>query len=385
MIGWKAGQHIQMLDLKHQHQMLQPALDEAIRRVVQSGTYIQGEEVIKFSQELSDFMGGIYVIPCGNGTDALQLAFMGLDLQPGDEIIVPSFNYVAAVEAAVLLGLVPVFAECHPETFCINPASVESCIGPKTRAIVAVHLFGQGCDMEALMAISEKNGLFLIEDNAQSIGAVSKSEPYFGQKLGTIGTVGTSSFFPSKNLGCMGDGGVVFCQDAGLAEKIRMKANHGQKVRYRYEQIGINSRLDALQAAILRIKLPHLERFAELRNQVAQRYFQWLQPISEIICPELGKDSNHVFHQFTIKLKDMETRNALQAYLAEFDIQSIIYYPVPIHLQPAYRKFHQARPTNLKVSESLSHQVLSLPIYPELEEETQKVVCDTIRHFFANR
>lgn len=385
MIGWKAGQHIQMLDLKLQHQNLRPLLDEAIHRVVQSGIYIQGEEVLKFSQELSDYMGGIQVIPCANGTDALQLAYMGLELQPGDEIIVPSFNYVAAVEAAVLLGLIPVFADCLPDTFCIDPASVESCISPRTKAIVAVHLFGQGCDMKALISISKKFGLYLIEDNAQSLGAVCKSNQFSGQKLGTIGTIGTSSFFPSKNLGCMGDGGVVFCQDAKLAEKIRMKANHGQKVRYRYEQIGINSRLDALQAAVLRVKLPHLDQFAAMRNQVAHRYFQWLQNIPGIICPAVSLHSSHVFHQFIIQLSDLETRNALQAYLAEFDIQSIIYYPVPIHLQPAYRKYFQANPTKLLQSENLAHRVLSLPIYPELEEETQKVVCDTIRHFFANR
>ncbi|HRH36249.1 MAG TPA: DegT/DnrJ/EryC1/StrS family aminotransferase, partial [Catalimonadaceae bacterium] len=337
MIDWTLKKKIQMVDLKAQHDELSSELTQAIQSVVNSSQYINGEEVIQFSSELSSFLGGAEVIPCGNGTDALQLAYMALELQPGDEVIIPSFNYVAAAEAACLLKLKPVFAEISNDHFCIDPKSVEKLINSKTKAIVAVHLFGQGCDLESLTSISNQYGLVLIEDNAQSIGAVSQQKSTFGKPLGTIGGVGITSFFPSKNLGAMGDGGAVFCSDPELADQIRMMANHGQRVRYRYEKIGINSRLDAIQAAILRIKLPWLGSFNERRLEVANRYDAWLGNHPGIRIPERNSFSNHVFHQYTIQLKDKDTRNELQAWLAEWGIQSIIYYPIPLHLQPAYK------------------------------------------------
>lgn len=384
MADWTTKQKIQMVDLKAQHDALSSELNEAIQSVISSSQFIQGEEVIQFSLELSALLGGTEVIPCGNGTDALQLAYMALDLQPGDEVIIPSFNYVAAAEAACLLKLKPVLAEISTDNFCLDPNHVKKLIGPKTKAIVAVHLFGQSCEMEKLIDLSVQNNLALIEDNAQSMGAISREKGYFGKALGTIGTIGTTSFFPSKNLGGMGDGGAVFCTDSTLANKIKMLANHGQRVRYRYETIGINSRLDAIQAAILRVKLPHLATFNEKRLQVANRYDQILKDHPEIQLPIQSGFSNHVFHQFTIQLKDKETRNELQAWLAEWGIQSIIYYPIPLHLQPAYKFLNQSE-GSFPISESKSATVLSLPIYPEMDEETQEAICSCILRFFESR
>lgn len=384
MIDWTLKKKIQMVDLKAQHDELSSELTQAIQSVVNSSQYINGEEVIQFSSELSSFLGGAEVIPCGNGTDALQLAYMALELQPGDEVIIPSFNYVAAAEAACLLKLKPVFAEISNDHFCIDPKSVEKLINSKTKAIVAVHLFGQGCDLESLTSISNQYGLVLIEDNAQSIGAVSQQKSTFGKPLGTIGGVGITSFFPSKNLGAMGDGGAVFCSDPELADQIRMMANHGQRVRYRYEKIGINSRLDAIQAAILRIKLPWLGSFNERRLEVANRYDAWLGNHPGIRIPERNSFSNHVFHQYTIQLKDKDTRNELQAWLAEWGIQSIIYYPIPLHLQPAYKYLNYSE-GSFPISELKSSIVLSLPIYPEMTFETQEAVCECILRFFEVR
>lgn len=379
---WTTGEKVPILDLKKQHQALGDEIKEAIQRVITSSQFIQGEEVLKFSSELSDFLGGPEVIPCANGTDALQMAYMALDIQPGDEIIVPSFNYVAAVEAACLLKIKPVFADCDPNTFSIDSGQIEKLISAKTKAIVVVHLFGQGCEMEAIMAISEKYQIPIIEDNAQSIGSVCQASGLVGKQLGNIGKIGTTSFFPSKNLGCMGDGGAVFCQEPELAEKIKMLANHGQKVRYRYEMVGINSRLDAIQAAILRVKLPHLNTFIQGRQRAAKRYRDLLSGIEQVVCPLENKKSTHVYHQFTLTLSDLDTRNGLQEWLAENGIQSIIYYPKPLHLQPGYHHLHNT--TNpLPNSEWASQRVLSIPIYPEIEESAQERVAECIRQFFT--
>lgn len=384
MADWTTKQKIQMVDLKAQHDALSSEINEAIQSVISSSQFIQGEEVIQFSLELSAYLGGTEVIPCGNGTDALQLAYMALDLQPNDEVIIPSFNYVAAAEAACLLKLKPVFAEISTDNFCLDPTQVKKLIGPKTKAMVAVHLFGQSCEMEKLVDLAAQFNLALIEDNAQSIGAVSLEKKFFGKALGTIGTIGTTSFFPSKNLGAIGDGGAVFCSDSSLANKIKMMANHGQQVRYRYEKIGINSRLDAIQAAVLRAKLPYLPTFCEKRLQIANQYCQILKNHPEIQLPIRSGFSNHVFHQFTIQLKDKETRNELQSWLAEWGIQSIIYYPIPLHLQPAYRFLNQSE-GSFPISERKSATVLSLPIYPEMDAETHEAICNSILRFFESR
>lgn len=374
---------VQILDLSVQHHQLANEIQSAIQSVIDSSQFIQGEEVDRFSSSLSKYLGGHEVITCANGTDALQLAYMALGLQPGDEVILPTFNYVAAAEAACLLGLKPVFVDSCSETFQILPSNIVSAIGPKTRAIVAVHLFGQGCDMKSLMEISEQYGIPVIEDNAQSLGAFSNQEGFKGKALGTIGTIGTTSFFPSKNLGCMGDGGALFCSNSDLIDKIKMLRNHGQKVRYRYECVGINSRLDAIQAAILSVKLPFLNQFCEKRIDVANRYNQMLSEIPEIVTPKVDKLSSHVFHQYTIKLKNKEIRNELQAWLAEWGVQSIIYYPVPLHTQPAYRNI--AQNGWFPIAEMLSGQVLSLPIYPELTHESQDYVVECTKQFFKKR
>jgi dTDP-4-amino-4,6-dideoxygalactose transaminase len=368
-----AVQH-QMVDLKGQYVRYQSEFDSAIREVLEQGNFINGQQVTRFSQELAEYLGSRYVIPCANGTDALQLAYMALDLKPGDEIVVPAFNYVAAAEAAVLLGLVPVFADVNPDTFNLDTESAKAAIGPKTRAVVAVHLFGQGCEMEALDAICQNAGVHLIEDNAQAIGAEITSGKFAGKKLGTIGIIGTTSFFPSKNLGCMGDGGALFCQDEELASRIRMMANHGQKVRYQYDAIGINSRLDTLQAAVLSVKLKYLDDFNGTRREAARVYGQELQKNPAIQVPHIAPAGNHVFHQYTLKFMDEAARNAARQKMTDAGVQSMIYYPRPLHLHPAYCS-DRFPIGSFPVSETLSTQVLSLPIHSEMTEALAKEIA----------
>jgi dTDP-4-amino-4,6-dideoxygalactose transaminase len=303
---------------------------------------------------------------------------MALNLRPGDEIIVPSFNYVAAAEAAALLGLVPVFADVDAGTFNLNIHSAREAISPKTKAIVAVHLFGQGCDMEELEELCREKGIFLIEDNAQAIGAEITARRFAGKKLGTIGIIGTTSFFPTKNLGCMGDGGALFCQDEALAHRIRMMANHGQKIRYQYDEIGINSRLDSLQAAILGAKLPYLKLFNETRQQTAAIYDRALSGISGLVIPQRAPGSSHVFHQYTLTLDSEELRNRVRQALAAQGVQSMIYYPRPLHLHPAYQS-ERFPDGSFPVSEQLCCRVLSLPIHSEMTEAVALEISAIIR------
>lgn len=357
----------QMVDLKGQYARYKTEIDLAIREVLEEGNFINGHQVARFSQELAAYLGSRFVIPCANGTDALQLAYMTLNLQPGDEIVVPAFNYVAAAEAAVLLGLVPVFADVDPETFNLDPAAAAAAIGPKTRAVVAVHLFGQACDMEALDAVCRKAGVYLIEDNAQAIGAEITSGKFAGKKLGTIGLIGTTSFFPSKNLGCMGDGGALFCQDEELAVRIRMMSNHGQKLRYQYDAIGINSRLDTLQAAVLSLKLKYLNDFNATRQMAAAVYNRAFEGHSSIEAPQTAVFSSHVFHQYTLRFPDLLQRDAARKKLTDAGIQNMIYYPKPLHLHPAYAS-DRFPAGSFPVSESLASRVLSLPIHSEMTE-----------------
>ena len=373
---------IPIVDLNSQYLRLKQEIEPAVLQVLEKGNFIQGKEVQDFAAALSVFTGSEFTIPCANGTDALQLAYMALDLKPGDEILVPSFNYVAAAEAAVLLGLKPVFCEVDQGTFNLDPEKLGAHIGPKTKAIVAVHLFGQACPMEKLVSICESHKLYLIEDNAQAIGAEIRDCKFAGRKLGTIGDVGTTSFFPSKNLGAMGDGGALFCQDPELAAKIRMIANHGQKVKYQYEAIGANSRLDTVQAAILLVKLRHLPAFTKARQEAAIRYDETLAELNGVSVPERAVNSTHVFHQYTLTFQDPDLRNQVKDVLHQEGIQTMIYYPKPLHLHQAYFSFGQGK-GSLPVSEWLSERVLSLPMHTELSPDQQKRIVGSIREFIA--
>lgn len=355
----------QMVDLKSQYNRYRDEFDAAIQEVLEEGNFINGKQVGRFCEQLGNWTGSRFVVPCANGTDALQLAYMALGLQPGDEVVVPAFNYVASAEAAALLGLVPVFADVDPLTFNLDPESARAAIGPRTKALVAVHLFGQGCDLEALDALCREKGIFLIEDNAQAIGAEIISGKFAGKKLGTIGIIGTTSFFPSKNLGCMGDGGALFCQDEELAGQIKMMANHGQKVRYQYDSIGINSRLDTMQAAILSVKLRYLNDFNLARQTAAAEYSRLLSGNSEIKTPVTAAWSSHVFHQYTLCFEDVKARDEARQRLTASGVQSMVYYPRPLHLHPAYQsgRFPEG---SMPVSEFLSSRVLSLPVHSEM-------------------
>jgi len=364
---------IQMVDLKSQYNRYKSEFDDAVQKVLVSGNFINGKEVEEFSKSLSNWTGSKFVSPCANGTDALQIAYMALGLKPGDEVIVPSFNYVSAAEAAILLGLVPIFVDCDKRTFNISIESVLESITPRTKALVAVHLFGQACDIESLENICSKNGIFLIEDNAQSIGAEILFGKFAGKKLGTIGIIGTTSFFPSKNLGCMGDGGAIFCQNEELYNKIQIITNHGQKTRYQYDSIGLNSRLDTIQASILLVKMKYIDKFIKTRVETADFYSKELSKISGIITPLKSDWTTHVFHQYTIIFEDEYSRNLASDSLNSAGIQNMIYYPKPLHLHSAYES--ESRPFgSLPVSEWLGSRVLSLPIHSEMNSDITKEI-----------
>ncbi len=368
---------IKMVDLQTQYGRLKSEIDQAISAVISDSNFINGQAVQDFSADLANWLGSRFVIPCGNGTDALQLAYMALGLKPGDEVIVPAFNYVAAAEAAALLGIVPVFADVDSQSFNLDSLSAAAAIGPKTKAIVVVHLFGQSSKLEEIHSLCEKNGLFLIEDNAQAMGAEMTNGKFAGKKLGTIGDIGTTSFFPTKNLGCMGDGGALFCQDEELAIRIRMMANHGQRQRYQYDAIGMNSRLDTIQAAILRVKLPHLNFFNKVRQETADNYSLILKSRSGISVPEIAPGSSHVFHQYTIRFKDAGRRDEVRENLSLAGIQSMVYYPLPLHMHPVYRSPRHPE-GSLPIAEKLSSQVLSLPIHSEMTEALVQEICSAI-------
>lgn len=367
---------VSMIDMNALHAACESEIIQAIQVVAQRGDFINGKEVTLFAEELAEFLSVPYVIPCGNGTDALQLAYMVLDLPLGAEIILPSFSYVAAAEAAVLLGLKPVFAEVCPFTFAVLPQSVEQLITPNTKAIVAVHLFGQAAYLEELQQIAERHRLFLIEDTAQALGATTtlQGKQHF---VGTIGHIGTTSFFPTKTLGAWGDGGAVFTKDTLLAQKLKALASHGQQQRYHYEYIGINSRLDTLQAAVLRVKLKYLNEHNLLRQKAAQ-YYDSLFAELPLQLPQRYHGSSHVFHQYTIQVTDRDNlKNALQ----QQHIQTMVYYPKPLHLQSAYQRFWQ-KEQKLSVSEQLSYTVLSLPISPFVTKEQQELVSTAIKNYY---
>ena len=346
--------------------------------VLASAAFIQGPPVAQFAAELGEYLGGAHVIPCANGTDALTLALMSLNLPAGAEIIVPAFTYVATLEAAALLGLRPVLADVRPDTFNLDPAAVEAAITPRTGAIIAVHLFGQCADLEALRAIATCHGVALIEDNAQAIGATFRFENGETAYAGAVGDVGTTSFFPSKNLGCLGDGGALLTRDADRAALLRQLANHGQSQKYHHQRIGLNSRLDTLQAALLRVKLRQLPANTSARQAVAARYDAALAAVPGLTIPARDPRSSHVFHQYTIQLAEPSQRDDLQNHLRRLGVPTMIYYPLPVHAQPAYT-YLGFKDGQFPVAERLCGAVLSLPIHPLLTVQQVNYIADTIK------
>jgi UDP-2-acetamido-2-deoxy-ribo-hexuluronate aminotransferase len=370
---------IQMVDLKQQYAKIKGEVDAALHEVLDSAAFINGNAVTEFSAHLARYLNVKHVIPCANGTDALQIALMALGLQPGDEVITPSFTYVATTEVIALLRLQPVFVEVDPKTFNVDPASIEKAITSKTKAIVPVHLYGQSADMSAIMDIARRNNLFVIEDNAQAIGAEYSFPDGKAKKTGTIGTIGTTSFFPSKNLGGYGDGGAMFTNDDELASKLRMIANHGQSKRYYHDVIGCNSRLDSIQAAILNVKLKSLDLYIRARVAVADYYDRAFARNTRITIPYRAPFTSHVFHQYTLVLNGVD-RDGLNAWLAEQQIPSMIYYPVPAHRQKMFEAFGGSG-FNLKNTDWLTERVISLPIHTEMDEEQLKYITDKVLEF----
>ncbi len=370
---------INMVDLKGQYDKIKEEIDQAILNVVESTAFINGPEVKNFQQDLEKYLGVKHVIPCANGTDALQVSMMALGLKPGDEVIAPSFTFVATAEVIALLGLTPVLVDVDPNTFNIDPKAIEKAITPKTKAIVPVHLFGQCSDMDLIMDIANKHHLFVIEDNCQAIGADFISSNGSRKKAGTIGHIGCTSFFPSKNLGCYGDGGAIFTNDDQLAEKIRIVVNHGMTVRYYHDLIGVNSRLDSIQAAILKIKLKHLDEYAAARNKAASYYDSAFANNPKLKTPVRFNKSTHVFHQYTLITNGFD-RNKLPEFLQEKGIPAMIYYPVPMHLQKAYLD-PRYKDGDFPITEKLSKSVVSLPMHTELDEEQLKHITTSVLEF----
>jgi UDP-2-acetamido-2-deoxy-ribo-hexuluronate aminotransferase len=370
---------IQMVDLKRQYLKIKPEVDAAVLSVLDSSMFIGGKQVADFTTSLSKYLGIKHVIPCANGTDALQIAMMALGLQPGDEVITPSFTYVATTEVIALLRLQPVFVEVDKDTFCLNTDAVKKAITPKTKAIVPVHLYGQAANMEEIMAIAKEHNLYVIEDNAQAIGSDYVFKNGTKKKTGTIGTVGCTSFFPSKNLGCYGDGGAMFTDDDALAEKLKMIANHGQSKRYYHDMVGCNSRLDAMQAAVLNIKLPLLDQYIAARRKAADAYDKAFASNPKIAVPYRASYTNHVFHQYTLILNGVD-RDGLNAFLEEHKIPSMIYYPVPAHRQKMFDAFGGSK-YSLPDTDWLTERVISLPMHTELDEEQQQFITNKVLEF----
>jgi len=364
------------VDLTTQYQRIRDEIDQAVLDVIRSGRYINGEAVGKLAAELAAYTGSEYVVPCANGTDALRIALTALDLQPGDEALVPAFTYAAAAEAAALLRLIPVAVDVHPRTFNIDVNRIEQAISPKTRAIIPVHLFGQTADMEPLMHIARRHGLFVIEDNAQSIGSVYTFSDGTQKQAGTIGDIGILSFFPTKNLGCYGDGGALMTNDKVLAEKLRMITIHGQSRKYVHQIVGCNSRLDTLQAAVLLVKLAYLDDYIRSRRTLASRYDAGLKLLSDRFeIPYCIPESSHVYNQYTLIVK--ENRDDLQQYLKENGIPTTVYYPLPLHFQPAFKDLVRIA-GDLSVSEKLCRSVLSLPMHTEADEEQAQYIINQL-------
>jgi dTDP-4-amino-4,6-dideoxygalactose transaminase len=370
---------IRMADLHTQYLRIKPEIDSAIQEVLDSTAFIQGPQVNQFANSLAAYLDSNFVIPCANGTDALQIAMMALGCKPGDEVIIPVHTYVATAEVIALLGLKPVFTEVDAKNFNLDASKLEEKISDRTFAIVPVHLYGQCADMEPILRLAKKHNVHVIEDVAQALGAVYTFSNGEKRRAGIMSTIGCTSFFPSKNLGCFGDGGAIFTQNSALADKIKMIANHGQKIKYHHDIIGVNSRLDTLQAAILDVKLKYLNDYEQRRNNVANFYDRELGNVSFLEVPERAKNSTHVFHQYTIKTRGID-RDKLKSYLESKGIPTMIYYPVPLHLQTAYARAEYQAGT-FPITEQLSKTVLSLPIHTEMDEEQLLYICNTIKDF----
>ncbi|TZF86435.1 DegT/DnrJ/EryC1/StrS family aminotransferase (plasmid) [Pedobacter sp. BS3] len=367
-------------DIQLQYQHFRQEIDARVQACLASGAYINGPQVKEFAEALAAYLSVEHVIPCGNGTDALQIALMGLNLQPGDEVIVPSFAYISPAEAALLLQLKPVFADVKPDTFMLDEAQLEKYITSRTRTIIPVHLFGQIANMEAILEIARRHNLYVIEDAAQAMGATYTFSTGEIKKAGTIGHIGCTSFFPTKNLGCFGDGGALFTNNAELAGRLKQIANHGQEKKYTYRQVGINSRLDSIQAAVLLAKLPHLDEQNRHRVQIAEQYSAAFAPYNFFSTPVAEKGSSHVYHQYTLRLSNKTLRDLLINYLKEKSISSMIYYPQPLHLQQAFHHITCAE-NSFPVSEALSETVLSIPVYAELTPAQVDYVIESIAEF----
>ncbi|MAM19449.1 MAG: DegT/DnrJ/EryC1/StrS family aminotransferase [Christiangramia sp.] len=373
---------IQMVDLKGQYEGIKDEVNASMQEILESTAFINGPQVHDFQKELQEYLGVKHVIPCANGTDALQIAMMGLGLKPGDEVITADFTFAATVEVIALLQLTPVLVDVDPKTFNIDTEAIKRAITPNTKAIVPVHLFGQTANMDEIMKIAREYNLFVIEDNAQAIGANYHSANGNSQKAGTIGDVAATSFFPSKNLGCYGDGGAIFTNNDELAHDIRGIVNHGMYERYHHDVVGVNSRLDSFQAGVLRAKLPKLDHYNSQRQQAAEKYTSALKNVEGIETPFLeGKEDTHVYHQYTLKIKDGK-RDALAKHLQEKGIPFGIYYPIPLHRQKAYldERYNEA---DFPVTNMLVQEVISLPMHTELDDEQINFITSTIKEFLA--
>lgn len=369
-----------MVDLQGQYEAIKDQINTSLQEIMQTSAFINGPEVQKFQKELENYLGAKHVIPCANGTDALQIAMMGLDLKPGDEVITADFTFAATVEVIALLQLTPVLVDVEPDTFNIDPEAIKRAITSKTKAIVPVHLFGQTANMDAIMEIAREHDLYVIEDNAQAIGADFNSAEGKTQKTGTIGHVGSTSFFPSKNLGCYGDGGAIFTNDDQLAHTLRGIVNHGMYERYHHDVVGVNSRLDSMQAAVLRAKLPNLDTYNEARKNAASKYDEAFKGQEQIVIPfRSGNNDTHVFHQYTLKITNGK-RDALVKHLNEKGIPCGVYYPIPLHSQKAYKdeRYNEA---DFPVTNQLVKEVVSLPMHTELTDDQIKLITETVIDF----
>lgn len=371
--------NIPMVDLQGQYKRLKSEIDTEIQKVLNTSSYINGPAVQEFASDMEKYLDVKHVIPCANGTDALQVAMMGLGLKPGDEVITTSFTFIATAEVIALLGLTPVLVDVLEDTMNIDPEAIKKAITDKTKAIVPVHLFGQVANMDEIMAIAKAHDLFVIEDNAQAIGANYTFANGDTKKAGTIGNVGCTSFFPSKNLGAYGDGGAIFTNDDKLAAQLKVIVNHGMTVRYYHDYVGVNSRLDSMQAAVLKVKLPHLDEFAKARNFAANYYNTAFADCEKITTPITASFTDHVYHQYTMKLHNVD-RDALQQHLFDKGIANAVYYPVPLHLQKAYQDPRYTA-GDFPVTEKLSAEVMSLPMHTEFTEEQLKYVTDAVLDF----
>ncbi len=374
---------IQMVDLVSQYEKIKPQVQSSIAEIMDKAQFINGPAVKEFASSLEDYLDVKHVIPCGNGTDALQIAMMALGLKPGDEVITPSYTYIATTEVIGLLRLKPVFVDCDEQTFNISLGAIEKAITPNTKAIVPVHLYGQSCDMEGIMELAEKHNLYVIEDNAQAIG----SDYTFGdgtkKKTGGIGHIGCTSFFPSKNLGCYGDGGAISTNDDDLAAQLRMVANHGQSKRYHHDRIGCNSRLDTIQAAVLNIKLRFLDDYIAARRNAADYYDKFFSNLEHISIPHRADNTKHVFHQYTLQLSDDIDRDGLVAFLKEKEVPAMIYYPIPAHRQKMFDDL-QTDCGELTTTNWLTSRVFSLPMHTELEEDQLAYICESVKTYLES-